>query len=127
MAVTYNAATKTARMTAVRDQIDAGSGPGKIKIGTAGMAATLVTFTLNDPCGTVSGSSLTFSGFPKTQAASGTAGGQTAAAATITDSDDTVVVSGLTVGLTGTDVILDALAIANSQNVTLNSAVLTHA
>jgi hypothetical protein len=127
MSVIYNAATKTARMTAVRDQIDAGSGAGKLKIGTTGMAATLVTLALNDPSGSVAGSTLTLSGFPKTQAASGSAGGQTAAAATLTDSDDTVVVSGLTVGTTGTDVILDAVVIANSQNVTINSAALTHA
>lgn len=37
MAVVYSATAKTARMTAVRDTIDAGTGPGVLQIGTAGM------------------------------------------------------------------------------------------
>ena len=37
MAVTYSAATKTARMQAVADKIDGGSGAGKLKIGTSAM------------------------------------------------------------------------------------------
>lgn len=65
MAVVYSAATKTARMTAVRDTIDAGAGPGVLQIGTAGMTTILAEFTLNDPCGNVSGPVLTFLGFPK--------------------------------------------------------------
>lgn len=124
MAVTYSAATKTARMTAVRDQIDAGSAGGKLEIGTTAMAAVLHTTTLDTVCGTVSGSTLTMSGFPKTTAATATG---TAAAARIRDSDNNDVVTGLTVGLSGADVILDSLSITNGQNVTISSAAITHA
>lgn len=124
-ALTYAAATKTARMTAVRDQVDLGAGAGKLEIGTAGMAATCVTITLNDPSGTVSSNVLTLSGFPKTVAASGAC---TAAAARIRDSNNTDVVTGLTVGTSGTDITLDNTSINSGQNVTINaSPAFTHA
>ena len=124
MAVVYANDVKDDRMTAVLDQIDAGAGAGKLEIGTAGMAAVLATITLNDPAGTVSAQALTLSGFPKTDP--GDAAG-TAAAARIRDSDDNDVVTGLTVGTSGTDVILDNTNIALGQDVTINSAVITHA
>jgi len=124
MAVTYAADTETDRMDAVKDQIDAGTGAGKIEIGTAAMAATLVTITLNDPSGTTTGDVLTFSGFPK----SGTAGGTgTAAAARVRDSDDNDVVTGLTVSTSGADINLDSVSITSGQDVELTSATLTHA
>lgn len=41
MTVIYNTETKAARMTAVRDQIDAGSGPGVLQIGTIGTDVVL--------------------------------------------------------------------------------------
>lgn len=124
MAVTYPNGVKGARMTAVRDQIDAGAGAGKLEIGTAGMAAVLATFTLNDPCGTVSGTVLTLSGMPKSTTASAAG---TAAAARIRDSDNNDVVTGLTVGTSGTDITIDNTSIANGQTVNLNSGALTHA
>lgn len=124
-AFTYAGATKTARLTAVRDQMDLGAAAGKLEIGTAGMAATCVTITLNDPSGTVSGDVLTLSGFPKTVAASGTC---TAAEARIRDSDNTDVVTGLTVGTSASDIILDNTSINSGQNVTVNaSPTITHA
>jgi hypothetical protein len=95
----YSAATETARMTAVRDQIDGGSGAGKLELGSASMAATLVTIALNDPSGTISGSVLTLSGFPKTASAS--AGGKILAAR-VRDSADSDVITDLTVGLNDT-------------------------
>lgn len=126
MAVTYASDVKDSRMDAVKDQVDAGAGAGKLEIGTAGMAAVLVTITLNDPCSAgSSGGVLTLSGFPKTQAA--TAGG-TAAAARIRDSDNNDVITGLTVGTGSEDIVLDNASIANGQDVTINaSPTITHA
>jgi hypothetical protein len=125
MSVIYSATAKTNRMTAVRDTIDAGAAPGVLQIGTAGMATVLAEFTLNDPCGTVTGSVLTFSGFPKSDTAANATG--TAAAARIRDSDANDVVTGLTVGTTGADINLDSVSITAGQTVTLNSFTLTHA
>lgn len=125
MAVTYNTATKNARMQAVADNIDGGSGAGVIEIGTAGMATVLAQITLADPCGTVSGGVLTFSGFPRSDSSANATG--TAAAAVIKASDGTVVVSGLTVGTSGTDIILDTTAIDTGEVVTLNNASITAA
>ena len=125
MAVTYNTATKNARMQAVADNIDGGSGAGYIEIGTTGMGTVLAVITLADPCGTVSGGVLTFSGFPKSDTSANDTG--TAAAAVIKASDGTVVVSGLTVGTSASDIILDTTSIAAGEVVTLNSATITHA
>lgn len=125
MAVIYSTATKTARMNAVVAQIDAGAAAGKLEIGTAGMATVLATFTLNDPCGTVSGAVLTLSGFPKSDTAADNTG--TAAAARIRDSNNVDIITGLTVGLSGTDIVLDSVNFTTGQTVTINSATITHA
>jgi hypothetical protein len=125
MAVTYSTAAKTARMTAVVGQIDAGAGAGKLKIYTSGGSTLLATFTLADPCGTVSGAVLTFDFDPDLSATAGNTG--TAAVATITDDADTVVISGLTVGTSGTDIVLDSVSITSGQTVTLATGTLTHA
>lgn len=125
MAVVYDLDTKNDRMTAVRDRIDSGSGPGVLQIGTAGMATVLAEFTLNDPCGTVSGGVLGFSGFPKTDSSANNTG--TAAAARIRDSNSNTRVSGLTVGTSSADIILDSVNVTAGQQVTVNSASITHA
>lgn len=127
MAVTYNTATKTDRMQAVVDNIDAGAGPGTLEIGTAAMALVLATFTLADPCGTVSGAVLTLDFDPDISDTSADDTG-TAAAAQIKDSDGTVIISGLTVGLvsSGENVELDNLSISVGQTVTLTTGTLTH-
>jgi hypothetical protein len=125
MAVTYTTAVKNARMTAVRDQIDAGSGPGILQIGTAGMGTVLAEITLDDPCGTVSSGVLSLSNFPRSDTSANATG--TAAAARIRDSSGTDVITGLTVGLSAADIILDSLSITAGQQVTINTAALTHA
>lgn len=125
-APTYTTAVKNARLDAVTAQIDAGAAAGKLEIGTASMAATLATVTLNDPsASSASGGVLTLSGFPKTVAATGTG---TAAAARIRDSNNTDIVTGLTVGTSGADIIVDNTSINSGQNVTINaSPTITHA
>lgn len=125
MAVTYSTAVKNARLLAVRDQIDAGSGPGVLQIGTAGMATVLADITLSDPSATASGGILTFSGFPKSDASANNTG--VAAAARIRDSAGTDVITGLTVGTSSADIVLDNTSINAGQTVTINSATITHA
>lgn len=122
MSVIYTTAVKNARLDAVTTQIGSA---GKLEIGTTAMAAILATFTLNSPAAAAaSGGVLTMSGFPKTVAASATG---TAAAARVRKSDNTDIITGLTVGTSSADVILDSTSITSGQNVTINSATLTHA
>lgn len=125
MGVIYAAALRTARMEEVVAAIDAGAGAGKLKIGTAGMGTVLATLTLADPCGVVSGDVLTFDFDPDISDTSADNTG-TAAAATITDSADNVIVSGLTVGTSGTNIVLDSVSITAGQTVTITSGTLTH-
>lgn len=126
MAVTYSTAVKTARMEAVVTKIDAGAGTSTIEIGTTGMASVLATFSLPDPCGTVTNGVLTFDMDPDLTDSSADNGG-TAAEARIKDGDGTTVISGLTVGTSGTDIILDSVAITAGQTVTLTTGTITHA
>jgi len=124
MAVNYRTSLKTTRMTAVRDDIDSGAGAGTVEICSAGFAAVLVTFTLSDPSGTVSGDTLTLSDMPKT-ANAGNSG--TAAVARIKESGGTVVVNNLTVGTSGADLIISSTTITSGNPYNLNSGTLTHA
>lgn len=128
MAITYTNAVKQDRMDAVAALIDAGTGPGYIEIGTAAMATVLCTITFDATCaGAATGAGvLTFSSFPKSDTSAAATG--TAAAARIRDSAATDIITGLTVGTTGTDIILDNTSIAATQTVTIAaSPTLTHA
>lgn len=125
MGVVYAAALRTTRMNSVVTAIDAGASFGKLKIGTAGMGSVLATITLVDPCGTVAGDVLTLDFDPDISDASADNTG-TAAAATITDSDDNVIVSGLTVGTSGTNIVLDSTSITAGQTVTITAGTITH-
>lgn len=125
MAVTYSTTVKNNRLDEVTAGIDAGAGAGKLEIGTSGMAATLAVITLNDPSATsATGGVLTLAGFPKSD--SSATGTGTAAAARIRTSTNGDVITGLTVGTTGTDIILDSVSITAGQTVTINSATITH-
>lgn len=124
MAVTYTNAVKIARMGAVTSQ----SGPSAVlEIGTTAMGTVLATINLNNPiAGAATGAGvLTLSGFPKSDLADAT--GTAAAARIRTASGATDVITGLTVGTSGADVILDSLSITAGQTVTINSCVFTHA
>ena len=128
MAVTYPTTVKNARMTAVRDQIDAGGAAGKLEICSAGYAAVLATIPLGysgASTGTVSGGVLTLAGFPRSDAAADASG--TAAVARIRTSANADVITGLTVGTSGSDINLDSVNITAGQQVTINSAAITHA
>ena len=121
MAVTYSTAAKAARMGAINDLVPA----GKLKIYTAGQAQLLATFTLTNPAGTVSGAVWTLDFDPDLEATASASG--TAAVATITQSNDTEVITGLTVGTSGTDIVLDNVSISSGQTVTLATGTITHA
>lgn len=134
MSVVYNATLKTNRMQLVADLIaskTAASSTGtalasSIVIGTSALSGgtgVLVTFPLGTTPGTVAGAVLTISGTPLTATATGTG---TAALAEIRNNAGAVVVSGLTVGTSGTDLIINASAISTGQIVTLTSGTLTH-
>jgi hypothetical protein len=123
MGVIYAAAVRTDRMEVALDAINAGSGAGKLKMYTAG-DVLLSTHTLADPAGSVSGDILTFD-FDPDISTTGVADG-TPTKATVTDSDDNVIISGLTVGTTGTNVVLDAATITTGQTVTITAGTITH-
>lgn len=125
MAVTYSTAAKNARLDAVTTLIDAGTA-GKLKIRDSGNVV-LATLTLADPSspGAAAGV-LTMDFDPDISDTSADATG-TAANAIITDSADTTVISGLTVGTSGTDIILDSVSITAGQTVTITAATITHA
>lgn len=123
MSVVYAATLKTTRMQAVRDAIDAGAGAATLEIGTTGMAAVLCIVTLADPASSVAGSVLTLLGVPKSGTA--TAAG-TAAEARIKDFSANVVVSGLTVGTSGTDIVISSVGLAINDVVQINSGTITH-
>ena len=123
MAVTYTTAVKNARLDAVSTATGA---TGVLEIGTAGMASVLATINLNSTAGTSSSGVLTFSGFPKSDTSAAATG--TAAAARIrTGTGGTDIVTGLTVGLSASDINLDSVSITAGQTVTINSATITHA
>lgn len=124
MGVVYQAALRTTRMAAVETAIDTGAGTAVLEIGTTGMASTLVSFNLSNPAGTVSGDVLTGSSMPKTA----TAGNSGAAAeARIKDRGGNIIVSGLTVGTSGTNVIISpSTTITGGQTCNLTALTLTH-
>lgn len=124
MSVVYATTLKTTRLNAVVTAIDAGSAAGKLKIRNSSNTV-LATLTLADPCGTVSGDTLTFDFDPDISDSSADATG-TAENAIITDSDDNVIVSGLTVGTSSTNVVLDSTSITAGQVVTITTGTITH-
>ena len=124
MAVTYPDGVKEVRLRAVRDKIDAGAAAGKMKLQEAAGTA-VVTLTLTDPCGTAVSAVLTFDFDPDISATAT----QTAvlALACLTDSDDITAVSGLTVGTSGADVIVQNTNVNTGQLVTIQTGTITHA
>lgn len=123
MAITYTTAVKNARLNAVTTAIGT---TGVIEIGTTGMGTVLATIPLANPAApAASGAVLTFT-MPQTDSSADDTG--TAAAARIrTASGGTDIVTGLTVGTSGSDINLDSISITAGQTVTITSATITHA
>lgn len=123
MAVTYNTTLKNTRLTDVVSAIGTG-GAGTLVIGTAAMATTLSTITFDSTCGTVTGGVLTFSSTPKVDSSAANTG--TAAAAIVKSGGATTIISGLTVGTSGSDINLSSTSIVSGQSVTITAATITH-
>ena len=105
-------------MTATRDALARGS------LQIMGGTTVLVSFPINSVGGTISGDiwTLGFDAYSVAALADGTASW-----AQIIDKNGTAQETGLTAGTSGTDVVLDNLSITLAQNVTINSATITHA
>lgn len=134
MSVTYSSTLKTNRMQLVADLISGktaasstgSASAGSLVIGTSalsGATGVLATITLNATAGTVSGSVFTLSGTPLSATASATG---TAAKAEFRDNGGNVIVSGLTVGTSATDIIINSTAISSGQTVQVTSGTITH-
>lgn len=126
MAVNYSLATKTARMTAVVTQIGAS---GLLVITNSG-GSVLATFTLAATAGTVTGDVLTLSdnngGNAGILSATASASG-TAALARIQTAGAVDVITGLTVGLSASDLIVDSINVTAGQSIVINNGSITHA
>lgn len=129
MAVAITTALRNAHLDAIRDAIDAGAGPGVVRIydGTrpaSGGAATtlLATVTCSDPCApNASGGTLTFNAFTEDSSADATG---TATWARIEDSTGGWVMD-LDVGTSGTELILNTTSITAGGPVRIDSGSLT--
>ncbi|AIT81600.1 hypothetical protein [Novosphingobium pentaromativorans] len=123
MAVTYNTAVKTARITATRDYF----ANGTLEL-LAANDAVLAIFDLSASGGSIAADTWTLGFDANTVAAEAGAGaGTDATKAQIKDSGGNAHLTGLTVGISGTDIVLDNVNIADGQNVTLSSAAIQHA
>lgn len=118
MSIVYAVTLRNNRLQQVINAIDGGAGSGRIQIGTAGMGLVLLTTVLLKPCATIAAGVLTFSGTPIATVASANG---VAAEAQVTDSTGTVWVSGLSVGLAGTDIIISLVNVAAGSIVTFQS------
>lgn len=122
MSVTYSTAVKNARLDAVTTAIGSS---GKLEIGTAGMGSVLATIPLANPAAPGASSGVLTLTMPQSDTSADASG--TAAAARIRTGADADVVTGLTVGTSGTDIVLNSTSITAGQQVTVNSATITHA
>ena len=123
MAVSYAAGLKDARMNAVVSAVDSNASPGTLEIGTTGMSTVLLAITLQKPSFSEASGVITMLGVPLTGTASNSGN---AAAARFKDGSGAVQISGLTVGTSGADVIINTVAVTSGQTITVQSALITH-
>lgn len=134
MAVVYTTTLKNNRMQLVADLIaskTAASSTGTALAGTlvigtsalSGATGVLASVPLSATPGTVSSGVLTLSGVPLQATATGTG---TAALAEFRNNAGTTIVSGLTVGTSGTDIIINSTSISTGQAVQVTSGTITH-
>jgi hypothetical protein len=121
--LTYDNTTKAARMTATRDLVAGGS----LQILTAS-GGVLVTYPLSSTGGVISNGlwTLTFDQGAATDVRAATGNG-TAAQARIRNPAGVTHISGITVGTSGTGVIIDETAIAIGRLIQVSSASVQHA
>jgi hypothetical protein len=134
MAIVYDTPLQNGRLQLVNDQV-AGLTPapsvgtptqGVLVIGTAalvGAAGVLATFLLPTEPFLIAGGVATLQGVPITSPASATGA---AAKAEIRDTYGNVIVSGLTVGTAGANIIVSTTAFAAGADIVFLSGAITH-
>ena len=125
---TFHPDVVTGRMTAVRDAIDAGGAAGRLELCSANYGAVLASVTLGysgESTGVVNGASLTLAGFPRSDASIDADG--LAVVARIRTSAGADVITGLTVGMVNTDVVIPNPNLKAGEALTINAASFTHA
>lgn len=135
MPCNYNTAAKNDRLSiallaasitpAAGSSVDAGPSFGQLVIGTSalfGATGVLATITLQKPSFSIASGVATLNGVPLTTSATGTG---TAAKAELRDSNGTAIVTGLTVGTSGTDITLNSTSISTGETVTITSGTIT--
>lgn len=135
MAVTYLASLRTNRLNLVVNALGTATAPtisttgtaaGTLVIGTSalsGATGVLATIPLSTTPATVSGDTLTISGVPLSATASASG---TAALAELRNNAGTVIVGGLTVGTSGTNIIISSTSVTSGQTVQVTSGTITH-
>jgi hypothetical protein len=119
MAITLNSTLRSARSTAIVTEAGA---TAKLTVYTSAYGAVLYTSTCAATLGTVSGGVLTFNAVGSATAS----GAGTAAIARLFKTDGTtMVIEGLTVGTSGTNIILTNTTIAVSDAVTTSAGTIT--
>lgn len=130
MTVHIATAVRTSRATAIRDAIDAGSGPGKLRIysgaqpANANASATgtlLLEFELDDPCGTVTSGVLTFATTPAIDISDDALATATAGWGRFLDSANNAVID----GAVGAEINLTDTTLESGQTVAFATATLT--
>lgn len=131
MAVNYSATLKTNRMQLVADLIAskvAAAATGSALAGSIviqdASSVVLATIALPTTAFTVSGSVATLQGVPLSDSSADATG--TATKAEIRNNAAAVIVTGLTVGVSASDIILTSTSITAGQTVTITSGTLTH-
>lgn len=118
MALTYTQAIIDARQAIPRDLLN----NGKFEILDAG-DVVLATWTLLNPSATITNGVMTFS-LLTNQVTVSTSG--TASKARFRTSADADVITGLTVGTSGTDILLDSVTFTAGQLTTMSALTVTH-
>jgi len=126
MSVSYNTPTITDRLIAVKNHIDGGSTNGTLHLTLSDTSQVVSVIPLQSPCGVVGGSVLTFALPLTAPTVINALSSNPLAYADVRDSNGTVIVSGLTVGLsTHYDIVMVSNNILAGQGITLTSATIT--
>jgi hypothetical protein len=113
-------------MTAVITALDAGTA-GTLEIATAAYASILATIPIQKPSFTESGGVLTLAGPPGTPLTATAGNTGTAAVARFKSSAASIIITGLTVGTSATDIILNSTSITSGQTVSITGTnTITH-
>ena len=110
-------------MQAVVTAVDGGGAAGTMEIGSAGFAAVLAVITLQRPSFSEASQTITVLGVPLSGNA--TSNG-TAALARIKDSNGNIIISGLTVGTGGTDILISTTTLTTGLQLSLVAGTIMH-